>query len=41
MDTDSVLDTDAALAEEERDRQRRIVLNQIVPLKEDAGKAVA
>lgn len=39
VDTDSVLETDKALTAEEREKQRRIVLNQIVPLKEDAGKA--
>ena len=38
VDSDSVLTTDEALAEEEREMQRSIVLNQIVPLKEDAGK---
>ena len=39
VDTDSILETNEALAESERDVQRKIVLNRIVPLKEDAGKA--
>ena len=39
VDTDSVLETNAELAEDEQDEQRKIVLNQIVPLKEDVGKA--
>ena len=41
VDTDSVLETNAALAEDEKEMQRRIVLNQIVPLKEDTGKTVS
>ena len=39
VDTDSVLQANKELTEEERDIQTKIVLNQIVPLKEDAGKA--
>lgn len=39
VDRESILDPSEALAPEEKERQRRIVLNQIVPLKEDVGKA--
>ncbi|KAL9082206.1 MAG: hypothetical protein Q9159_006602 [Coniocarpon cinnabarinum] len=38
VDSDSILEPDRALAEDERERQQKIVLNQIVALKEDAGK---